>query len=75
MQLYLFIRGCAGSSLLHGRFSSCGGRGDDSLFVVHRLFIAVASVVAEHSSRALGLLQHEGSVIAAPRLNSCGARA
>ena len=36
---------------------------------------AVASLAAEHSSRALGLLRHVGSVIAAPRLNSCGARA
>ena len=43
----LFIFGCAGSSLLHGVFSSCGGQGY-SLVVMHRLLIAVGSLVVEH---------------------------
>ena len=64
---FSFIRGCTGSSLLHGRFSSCGGQGDDSLFAVHRLFIAVASLVAPH-----GLWGRKASVVAALRLWSTG---
>ena len=45
--IYLFIFGCVGSSLLCVGFSSCGERG--LLFIaVHRLLVAVASLVAEH---------------------------
>ena len=44
--IYLFIFGCARSSLLLGLFSSCSERGP--LFIaVHGLLIAVASLVAE----------------------------
>ena len=44
--IYLFIYGCAGSSLLWWAFSSYGKQG---LFVAeHKLLIAVASLVAEH---------------------------
>ena len=43
----LFIYGCVGSFCCPQAFSSCGERG--LLFVVvHRLLIAVASLVAEH---------------------------
>ena len=43
----LFIFCCAGFLLLCGLFSNCGKRG--LLFVVvHRLLIAVASLVAKH---------------------------
>ena len=41
------ISGCAGSLLLHRLSSSCGERGLLSS-AVHRLLIAVASLVAEH---------------------------
>ena len=42
-----FIFGCVGSLLLHAGISSCGEQG--LLFVaVHRLLLAVASLVAEH---------------------------
>ena len=41
------VLGCAGSSLLHGLFSSCRGEGR-SLVGVCRLLIAEASLVAEH---------------------------
>ena len=45
--LFIFIFGCVGSSLLHAAFSSCSKRG--LLFiVVCRLIIVVASLVAEH---------------------------
>ena len=64
---FSFIRVCAGSLLLHGRVSSCGGRGDDSLFAVHRLFIAVASLVAPIGS-GVGRLQQL-------RLSGSGAQA
>ena len=46
--LYLFIFGCAGSSLLHGLFSGCSD-GGYSLAVACRLLTVVASLVAEHS--------------------------
>ena len=49
-----FFFDSVGSSLLRGLFSSCGERG--LLFVVvHRLLIAVASLVAEHGLQAHGL--------------------
>ena len=44
---HLFIFGCAGSSLLHWLFSSCG-EWVCSLVVALRLLIAVASLAAEH---------------------------
>ena len=44
--IYVFIFGCAGSSLLHGLFSSCATRWY-SLVSVHKLLIAVASLVVE----------------------------
>ena len=47
LNLFIFIFGCVGSSLLRWAFSSCSERG--LLFVaVRRLLIAVASLVAEH---------------------------
>ena len=49
--IYLFILfnfDCAGSSLLHGFFSSCGKQGLHSSCGVW-LLIAVDSLVAEHS--------------------------
>ena len=47
---YLFINfGCAGSSLLHELFSSCGEQGNSLVAVaMQKLLIAVASFVAEH---------------------------
>ena len=42
--MYSFIFGCARSSLLHGLFSSCG-EGGSFLVAVHRLLIAVVSLV------------------------------
>ena len=44
---YLFIYGCAGSSLLYRLFSSCVNRGYFVLAVL-RLLILMASLVAEH---------------------------
>ena len=45
--LFVLIFVCIGSSLLHAAFSSCGEWG--LLFiVVHRLLIAMASLVVEH---------------------------
>ena len=62
--LYLLIFVCAGSSLLHGLFSSCGEWGL-VVVVVHRLLIAVASLVAEHRLYAWA------PVVAAHVLNNC----
>ena len=45
--IYLFIFGCVGSSLLHTAFSSCREQGL-LFFAVHRLLVAVASLVVEH---------------------------
>ena len=42
------ISGCAGSSLLHRLFSSCGEQGLLSVAVGRRLLIGVASLVVEH---------------------------
>ena len=52
-------------------FSSCSEQGC-SLVMVHGLFFAVASLVEEHRPQDEGFqkLQHVGSVIAAPRLES-----
>ena len=44
--MYLFTFGCAGSSLLHGLFCSCGEHKLLSI-VVPWLLIAVASLAAE----------------------------
>ena len=50
--MYLFIDGCAGSSLPVGLFSVVG-RGH-SLVVVHGLLTAMASLVAEHRLSSCG---------------------
>ena len=56
----LFIFGCTGFLLLGSGFLCCGEQG--LLFIVaHRLLIAVASLVVEHS---LQWLQHMGSLVA-----------
>ena len=59
---YLFIFGCAGSSLLLG-FSLVGVTGGYSPVVLHGLFIAVASLIV----RGHGLQWHVGSVLVTPR--------
>ena len=61
-----FILDCLGLPCCRG-FSLVAGRGDYTLVVVHRLLIAVASLVAEH-----GLYGARASVVAAPRLSSTG---
>ena len=45
---YLFIFGYAGSPLFYGGFSLIATNGGCSPVVVHRLFTAVTSLVAEH---------------------------
>ena len=65
--------GCAGSSLLHWLFSSCG-EWEYSPVVARRLLIAVASLAAEHrlqGARASVVVAHE-LVEAAPSLQSTG---
>ena len=47
LKFYLFIFGCAGSSLLPGLFSSCGEWGLHFV-AASGLLIAVASLVAKH---------------------------
>ena len=47
LKIYLFIFGCAGSLLLQG-LSLVAESGSCSLAVVHRLLIALASVVVEY---------------------------
>ena len=47
LKIYLFIFGCAGSLLLQG-LSLVTASGSCSLAVVHRLLIALASVVVEY---------------------------
>ena len=47
--------GCAGSSSLYMGFSLVAVRQSYSLAVVHRLLTVVASLLAEHGLRALGL--------------------
>ena len=68
--IYLFIFGCAESSLLHAGFSLLGGNGGYSLVAVCRLLIAVASLVEEG-----GLQGMQASVAVARGFNSCGSRA
>ena len=51
---YLFIFGCAGSLLLHRFLSSCSKQGLLSL-VVHKLLIAVASLVLELRLSSCGI--------------------
>ena len=66
INLFIYLFGCIGSSLL---FSSCSERG--LLFtVVCRPLIAVASLVAKHRLQVRGLHQlwHAGSVVMARRL-------
>ena len=65
--VYVVRFGCAGSSLLLGLFSSCGGH---SLVVVRGFPIAVASVLAER-----GLSGAPASAVVARRLSSCGVQA
>ena len=65
---FLFIFGCAGSSLLHGLSSSCGERGP--LFTVLCGFLIVVGPLA--GEYGLQQLWHEGSVIMVPRLWSTG---
>ena len=67
MPCVFFFKGCAGSSLLHGLFFSCGKQGlasswDLPLVGVHRLLIAVVSLVAKQ-----GLLGTQASEVAVPR--------
>jgi len=50
---YLFILGHAGSSLLHGLFSSCGEWGHAQV-MVHGLLVAMAPLVSEHQLRSTG---------------------
>ena len=59
----------------HGNSLVVAIRGD-SLVAVHRLLLAVASLVSEHGSRASRLqwLWHVGSVVAAHGLSCPGAR-
>ena len=57
--LFIFIFGCAGSSLLHGLFSSCDKQGA-TLAVVCWLLIAEAFLVAE-----LGFQGTRASAVAA----------
>ena len=58
---YLFIFGCAGSSLLHGLFSSCGKWGYSSCGT--QALIALVSLFVEH-----GLSGMQTSLAAAPKL-------
>ena len=73
--IYLFIFGCAGSSLLCGLSSSCSEWGC-SLIAAYGLLIVVASLVVEHGLSARGLSscssQSTGSVLVAHKL-SCSA--
>ena len=48
----LFTFGCAGSSLLHGLFSSCGKQ-SYSLVAIHRFLVAVASLIVGSRARRL----------------------
>ena len=70
--IYLFLA-ALGLHFCAWALSSCGERG--LLFVaVHRLLIAVTSLVVEHGLQARGLQQlwHVGSVVVAHRLQSIG---
>ena len=50
ISVLFFLFGCAGSSLLYSGFSLVAVSRGCSLVVVHGLFIAVASLVAEHGA-------------------------
>ena len=65
--IYIFIFGCAGSSLLCQLFSNCGQWGHS--VAKNRLLIAVASLVAE-----LGLSGLRASVVVAHGLSSCSSQ-
>ena len=65
--IYIFIFGCAGSSLLCQLFSNCGQWGHS--VAKNRLLIAVASLVAE-----LGLAGLRASVVVAHGLSSCSSQ-
>ena len=81
LNFYLFILGCAGSSLLYGLFSSYSKQ--ELLFLAMcRFLIAVASLVAEHrmqSIQASGVVTRGLNNCNSPplehRLNSCRAQA
>ena len=70
--LFMYLFGCAGSSLLYGLFSRCSGQGYS--LVVCRLLPAVSSLVAKHRLQAHRLQQlwHMGSVVVTPGLQSTG---
>ena len=73
LRIYFLFLAALGLRCFTRAFSSCGEQG--LLFiVVHRLLIAVSSLVAEHGVQACGLqqLQHAGSVVVAHGLSSCG---
>ena len=72
---------CAGFSLLHVGFSVVAESRGSSLVAVHRLLIAVASLVAEHGlwgARASAVsgpgLQSTGSIVVVHRLSCSTAR-
>ena len=65
-KLFILLFDCGGSSLLHAGFLYSQWVGGYSLVVVHRLLIAVASLVTEHGLQACKW------VAAAWRLSSCG---
>ena len=69
--IYLFTFGCAGSSLLCGLSLVVESEGY-SLVAVRGLLIAVASLVAEHSSGVRSGLSSWGSRALEHRLSSCG---
>jgi len=72
MFIYLFIWGCAGSSLLCQLSSGCGQQG----LLSSCMRASPCSGFSSCRARALGLrlqkLWHTGSVVAAPRLYSTG---
>ena len=69
--MYLFIFGCAGSSLLHGLFSSCSEQGL-IVIAVDKLLIVVASLAV---ALALGCVGFSSCGVQAPecRLSGCSA--
>ena len=70
LKVFIYF-GCAGSSLLHELFSSCGEQGNSLVAVaMQKLLIAVASFVAEHGSSGVW-----ASVATALGLSSCGSSA
>ena len=66
--VYLFIFGCAESSLLWGLFSSCAKR----VLLSNGLLIAVASLVVAHKFWDACTSEIVGSIVSAPRPWSSG---